>query len=45
MLLCLRRFFHRIKAGRPILVPGSGLQVRLLSLLIPQGGVMQGNVL
>lgn len=21
------RFFHRIKAGRPILVPGSGLQV------------------
>ena len=27
---CVRRFFHRIKAGRPILVPGSGLQVRFI---------------
>jgi nucleoside-diphosphate-sugar epimerase len=25
-------FFHRLKAGRPICVPGSGMQVRLLDL-------------
>ena len=30
MLLCQCRFFHRIKAGRPILVPGSGLQVLIV---------------